>query len=521
MPLDILMYCIFFSFARILSLPTEMISLSKFEKQILFWGLLAHLIAAWFSVGFHHPDEHYQLIEFANYKIGSPLTPLHKLAWEYEARIRPGLQPFMAYVLLKAYYGIGLSDPYNYTFILRLISGLAALFTAFAFHRAIVGQIKNEYLKKAHLVLSVLGWGLVYIHVRFSSENWSAMAIAWALIFLWKEKNPNRYLLFGLFAGLSVVFRFQSLFMVGGAGLWMLLADKTKFRNIAAVVAGFLISFGIGLLFERWLYGVWNFSPWRYIDQNIFHNKAANYGVSPWYWYFTEIVKEGLIPFSVIMLLSVFVVPLSRPRHILSWMMPVFLLGHIVVAHKEFRFLWPLSPFYPFFALVTVDYLQEKMAALRGKLYYEKGIQWFRKIFWTANTLALLVMITKPANDMVAMNKDVFRYIKEPTTIIYTKEFNPYVNGDSLGATFYHNPLIESYCIDQVMKDTGILRGKKIWVFSEYRSPSEEFAFQYGGPFFDSSRAKVVWRRLPEWTYKLNVNGWVDRSNPYTIYELH
>lgn len=495
-------------------------SLSKFEKQILFWGLLAHLIAAWFSVGVHHPDEHYQIIEFANYKLGSPLTPLNKLAWEYAARIRPGLQPFMAFALLKAYYAAGFSDPYNYTFILRLISGLAALFTAFAFHRAIVDQIRNEYLKKAHLVLSVLGWGLVYIHVRFSSENWSAMAMAWALIFLWREKNPQRYLLFGLFAGLSVVFRFQSLFMVGGAGLWMLFAEKSTLKKIGAVIGGFLITFAIGLVFERWLYGVWNFSPWLYIEQNILYDRAAYYGVSPWYWYFTEIVKEGLIPFSVIMMLSIFIVPIARPKHILSWMMPVFLLGHIVVAHKEFRFLWPLSPFYPFFAIVTVDYLQQKLAVFRGKTLYEQSIIWLRKIFWAANGLALLVMITKPANDMVALNKDVFRNIKEPTTVIYTKEFNPYVNGDTLGATFYHNPLITSYCIDTVLKDSNLIRGKKVWLFSEYRNPSEEFAFQYGGPFFDSSRATVIWQRLPKWTYKLNFNGWVDRSNPYTIYEI-
>lgn len=495
--------------------------LTRFEKQILFWGLLAHLIAAWFSVGFHHPDEHYQIVEFANYKIGSPLTPANKLAWEYGTRIRPGLQPFMAFALLKAYHAVGLTDPYNYTFLLRLISGLAAFFTAFAFHRAIVPQIRNEYLKKAHLILSVLGWGLVYIHVRFSSENWSAMAMAWALIFLWKDKNASRYWLFGIFAGLSVIFRFQSIFMVGGAGLWMLFVDRAKFRSILEVVTGFLIATAFGLIFEYWLYGAWNFSPWLYVEQNIFYNRAAVYGVAPWYWYFTEIVKEGLAPFSVIMLLSIFIVPIARPKHILSWMMPLFLLGHIVVAHKEFRFLWPLSVFYPFFAVATVAYLQERMTSFREKKFYQKGILWFRKTFWLANGLALLLMITKPANDLVALNKDVFRHIQSPTTIIYSKEFNPYINGDTLGATFYSNPLISSYCIDKVMQDTSLLERKKVWIFSEYRYPSEEFIFQYGGHFFDSTRSEVIWRRLPEWTYKLNFNGWVDRSNPYTIYELH
>jgi hypothetical protein len=45
--------------------------------------------------------------------------------------------------------------------------------------------------------------------------------------------------------------------------------------------------------------------------------------------------------------------------------------------------------------------------------------------------------------------------------------------------------------------------------------------FQYAGPFFDSSRTTVLWRRLPQWTYRFDFNGWLQRSNPYTIYQLH
>ncbi|GAA4457276.1 hypothetical protein [Rurimicrobium arvi] len=496
-------------------------NLSAFEKKILLLGLIAHIIAAWFSIGFHHPDEHYQIVEFANYKLGSPLTPLSKLAWEYPAQIRPGLQPYMAYIALKAYYAAGFSDPYNFAFLLRLISGLAGFLTAFAFHKAMAPQLKSDLMRRVHLVLSVLGWGLVYIHVRFSSENWAAMAFAWALIFLWDEKNRNRYLLFGFMGGLSMVFRFQAIFMLGGAGLWMLFSDRTKFRNIANVFAGFLVAFAIGLCFERWLYGTWTVSGWSYVEQNIFHNKAAYYGVSPWYWYFTEILKEALFPFSIIMLLSIFIVPVARPRHILSWIMPVFFLGHMVVAHKEFRFLWPLEFFYPFFAITTIEYLHERFKKHHEQKGYKRSVKLLRNAFWVVNAATLLLMITKPANDLLALNQKIFRHIAKPTIVIYSKEFNPYINGDTLGATFYSNPLIESYCIDEVMNDTNKLRGKNVWLFSEYRYPSEEFIFQYAGPFFDSSKAEVIWRRLPTWTYKLNFNGWVDRSNPYTLYELN
>ena len=140
-------------------------NLSLFEKRVLFIALIVHLICVWFSVGFHHPDEHFQLIEFANYKCGH--TPLAKLPWEFPAQMRPGLQPLMVYVLLKPYYLLGFTDPYAFAMLLRFLSACMAMFTAWHFHKAIVGHIKSEFLQKVHFVLSFLGWGLVLslIHI--------------------------------------------------------------------------------------------------------------------------------------------------------------------------------------------------------------------------------------------------------------------------------------------------------------------------------------------------------------------
>jgi hypothetical protein len=53
-------------------------------------GLLLILVAAVRSEGFHHPDEHFQVLEFAGAKLG--LTPWSALAWEYRDQMRPWLQ---------------------------------------------------------------------------------------------------------------------------------------------------------------------------------------------------------------------------------------------------------------------------------------------------------------------------------------------------------------------------------------------------------------------------------------------
>lgn len=492
--------------------------LSVSEKRFLALAVLAHLIATWFSVGFHHPDEHYQLVEFACYKMG--MTPAESLPWEFPARMRPGLQPLMVYLLMKPYYALGFSNPYNFALLLRFITGLATIWTALQFHKAVSPQIKSETLRRVHFLLSLLGWGLVYLHVRFSSETWCAIAFTWAVIALWRGGRYS-YFWFGLLAGLSFVFRFQAIFMIGGAGLWMLFVSRPGWKPILQTVLGFMLAFGIGLLCERWLYGEWTVSSFAYVYQNIVENRAAAYGVEPWYWYFEQIIIQGLAPFSIIMLLSIPVMLLYKPRHILTWSMILFLLGHIVVAHKEFRFLYPLAFFFPFFAVSTLAFFGEKLAAFDNRIWYQKTKKVFAVSFWIANGIALLLIITKPSSDIIALNKVLYDNLKKETIIVYSYEFNPYVSGDTMGATFYANPLISSHCIDEYINDTLALKGKDVWIFSEHAYAKDEFIFQYAGPFFDSSKTKVIWRRLPEWTYKFNFNGWLERSNPYTIYRLY
>ena len=57
------------------------------------------VITAWFSNTFYFPDEHYQILEFMGHKLG--ITPASELPWEFEARIRPWLQPFLYYLIAR------------------------------------------------------------------------------------------------------------------------------------------------------------------------------------------------------------------------------------------------------------------------------------------------------------------------------------------------------------------------------------------------------------------------------------
>lgn len=490
--------------------------LDSFDKKILFLGLLVHLIAAYFSVGYHHPDEHFQIIEFANYKLGK--TAYEFLPWEYAAAIRPGLQPFLAWLLLKPYYALGFTNPYHFTFILRLISGLLALLTAWQFHKSIAPQIKKEFYQKLHLVLSILGWGLVYLHVRFSSENWSAMAMAWAIMLLWQHKKYS-YLLAGALMGFSFVFRFHAIFMIGGAGLFLFFIEKINWRKIVSIKLGFIAAFAVGLLCEYWLYGRWTVSAYGYVYENIVANKAAQFGTEPWYWYFGQILNLTIPPFSLVLLFAIPVMLIYRPRHILTWCLIPFLLGHIVVGHKEFRFLYPLAFFIPFYAVSTLQFAEEKLNFLNEQKIYQFLKQLFRKGFWTINIFALLLIILKPASDLVFTMQAIQPLIKKPTIMIHEGILGPTIECNKQGKVFYDNPLLSIYSDSAVKANPELINTtQNILLLGNAAFTKDELMFQNNATI-DSNDYQIVWQYMPKIAFYININHWIERSNTYTLYE--
>src|ERR1044072_8735709 len=91
-------------------------------RKWLLIALIVQIITAYFSVGFHQLDEHFQILEFANYKLG--FSPSSDLPWEFRAQCRPGLQPFIAFCFAKSLLFLDIYNPFLLAFLLRLLMGL-------------------------------------------------------------------------------------------------------------------------------------------------------------------------------------------------------------------------------------------------------------------------------------------------------------------------------------------------------------------------------------------------------------
>src|ERR1700712_3368157 len=142
---------------------------AKQYRTYFLLGLLLTITTAYFSVGYHHPDEHYQVFEFANYKLG--FSPASDLTWEFAAQCRPAFQPFFVFCLAKALLAIHLYNPFWVAFLVRLMMGILTWWLSCKLILFLLPTFKTEIGKKSYVWCSMFLWFIPYINVRFSSEN--------------------------------------------------------------------------------------------------------------------------------------------------------------------------------------------------------------------------------------------------------------------------------------------------------------------------------------------------------------
>ncbi len=339
---------------------------------LIFLAVCVFSITAYNSVGFFHADEHFQIIEFAGLKAGwnSP----GDMVWEYSTRIRPTLQPTIAYGLISLFKMVGITDPYTVSFLLREVTGLLLIFALVYFFKQTKRFIQSskqpaytKLLEGLYLGFLLLIWYVPYLGVRFSSETWSAIFLIFAMAFFCSEKKTAKtVVLTGLFFGISFLFRFQILFALVGFGIWFLIFNRKNWKDLLVIIGIFLLVFVFGILVDSWFYGEFTISVWNYFDQNILQHKAAGFGESPWDYYLACLFHMPTKLIGTLFFLSIASALVFRLKSPFIWMILSFILFHMVVSHKEERFLFPIVFFAPLFFVqffqLLIDTIPKKIA---------------------------------------------------------------------------------------------------------------------------------------------------------------
>jgi len=469
-------------------------------KNIYILSGIVLIIAAFFSVGYHHIDEHIQILEFAGLKLNK--TVAENLPWEYHYQMRQAIQPAIVVLFYNFFNLIGISNPFTIAFFLRLVAAAIAFTGMLMIYKSYIQTITDEKLKKWFLLLSFFLWFMIYNNIRFSSENLSGSVflIAFSLLISKKSQSTLFYLFVGLLLGLSFLFRYQSGLLIAGLILWYVFMNK-NIRIAALLLFAIIIMTGIGIIIDRWYYGNWTFTLLNYFQQNIVLHKASNYGTEPWWFYFRDVFIRAIPPFSIIILASFFMVFVFKRKDLLSWTLFPFLLAHIFIAHKETRFLFPIIGFIPIVIIHSIMIAQGRWKTLSLN---NKVIKSFARLFWIVNLVALTVIVFKPANSQIPLFNKIYSGYDQPT-VIYCYHDNPFEH-----INFYKRPNLEIVNVDSLENIKVPLNKKQLIATSDTTILSKINAHK-----------KLVYSTIPKWFFNFNFNNWISRTSIWWVYELY
>jgi GPI mannosyltransferase 3 len=462
----------------------------------LLFGVFVYSLTAWFSEGYHHPDEHFQILEFAHFKL-SPTPPPHSLAWEYEAQIRPGLQVFIAWCLMKMFSLIGISNPFIQSFLFRWLSGMAALWIYSRFFKHL-----PDYQKFISFFALIFLWFMPYLSVRFSSEQTSGLVFVLGIYAILRPSNVWYWGLAGLCFSLSFYLRYQMGFALLGTAVWLMLHHPAlQNKEVwAGLLSGGFCGIIIGTATDYWLYQQWSFPYINYFIVNIVEHKAAHWGTSPFWYYPVEAILAGIPPVSVFFVGLAVWGAWNQRNHVLVWSVVPFILAHSFVGHKELRFMFPvLFPLFVFalWGFFDLSYFQ-KNRALRILGKFALGL----------NLLLWLGRSFTAAQEAFPNLRFLYAYAEKQPCTVYVLEKNPYcLVGPE--ARYLQHPrlnlkLVSGMSAITVQENTLFL--------------SQTLQFPSGGTGIAGSR---VYTYIPEWLLPFNINHWQERSRIWSIWKVN
>ena len=476
------------------------------DKQKWIAGFIVLMLAAFFSEGYHHPDEHYQLIEFAQYYLGE--ADATNLPWEFEAQMRPTAQVFIAAGFIKFFSFFGADDPFFLAWVLRIISALLSFFSIRLLVQTFSPRFQSQRAKSVLLLLSLFLWFIVYNNIRFSSENWSGtlFLMGFTVFYMDRIGELKRYLWVGALFGLSFLFRYQAIIMIGGFGLWMLFIHRANFKNSLALIGGFVGVSLVGSLGDILFYGDTVFPFYNFIDENIFQGKAAEFGTEPVWFYLKDIFEKSIPPFSLFYLFAFGFMIYKQPKSALTWSLVPFFLVHSFISHKEGRFLFPMVFFLP---LILAE-LYEKWEASKWADWLKKKVyKIFRWLFIVVNGIALLVITFKSADSGIKVYRAIYEEV-DGTALLYYMKKTPYEGGRGKQLHFYMPDDLKFQKAEN-LNEIKAIKGEDCLFATSDRSLFDEI---------EARGWENVYRSLPKWVDNVNFNNWVDRTPQWRLYRI-
>ena len=323
-------------------------------------ALLPRVVAAFFSGGYFAHDDHFLVIEAAASWVDG-FDYNHWLPWNQGDAPRPSGHSFfyvgLHYLLFSAMKGVGLIDPKAQMVVVRLLHAVWSLAVVRIGYRIALRLGDRSIAWNTGLFLALF-YFMPFLAVRNLVEVACIpflMLGSWRLLQRTSGPMVGDVLVAGLWIGMAVNVRFQTLFFAAGPGLALLLQQRWRqaFTYGAGVALPLLLVQG-GI--DLFLWGRPFAELTEYVGYNLVH--TTTYFDQPWYNYLLLLLGIYIPFFSVAVCFGFF----RRPSPLLLWLpMLLFLAVHSYFPNKQERFLLPIVPL--FFVLGHVSWEQWRQAS--------------------------------------------------------------------------------------------------------------------------------------------------------------
>lgn len=480
----------------------------NFKKHILIafgLGLCCFLITAINSHGYFHADEHYQIIEFAGKLLGTHQD--YDLAWEHAAQIRPTIQVYIAASMIRGSQFLSIEDPYVQAMILRLLSAVLSLIVIFKLVKSLMAHFETKAVQYLLIYSSFLLWFIPYLGVRFSSETWSGLFFTLGLTSFWNKSEKANFSWLGIYFALAFLFRFQIAFAELAVILFWLSTKKLNYSQLWNFSRYFLLIIVLGSVLDTVFYGEFTFTPWNYFESNILDSKAAEYGLSPFYYYLNKLLFYPTLPLGILFYISLVYQGIFK-RNEVWWAFLIFLLAHSLVGHKEERFLFPFFALFPYLLLSGFDQILKRLKAMEKR---KPVIIMLTSVFVFTSLIGLPTLAFKAAGiGHMGLSQIIHNTDSEKIQLIYMDWSSPY-NPFGLKAKFYNDSNLEEIHLANLCDLNKDLFDPKLKTFLVLR------VFDY-----EHSTCQVKLEEMGFHLRKSSIPAWTNRlNNYYGGYENH
>ena len=407
------------------------------SQKIKFLLLLSLLVQVYFSivqVGFYHPDQHFQIIEFSSHQLHQPSYATK--IWEFNDMIRPTIQVYFFSGFQMLCNFLSITNPFTIVTLIQLITGLLSfiLFNKMALH-----YLKNTSQKTIFWVLLMLNfsWCFAYERTLFSSETYGALLFFYAMFFYdtSKSKSLSSSIFTGFLLGLAFYARFQMAFAMVGFGIWILFIQK-QIKPFIFLAIGFLISIALNVFLDYHFYHKLVFTPYNYFYKNIVEGVANHFGKSSFTRYIYELMAIVLAPFASLILFIVYLkASYKNFKHVVVLSVLFFIVGHCLVAHKEERFLFPILCVMPIIIGLEFDSFFVFLNKLKG---IKKIALHFLLCFGLIlNFFLLVVFAFTPYSQTIYFEKQIVEKFKNQQVNIYSVKRDCFNTESDLYLTYY------------------------------------------------------------------------------------